>query len=109
MRLRGRPSRRRGVEGLHTGARQAFKPFAERIWKELKLLLAARDPGRALLWMRQTGVLTAVLPETEKWGIDSIPGLIATETALDWDVDPMLRLMAIVPPDPTGCARLRRG
>jgi poly(A) polymerase len=26
-------------------------------------------------------------------------GLIATETALDWDVDPMLRLMAIVPPD----------
>lgn len=72
---------------------------AERIWKELKLLLAARDPGRALLWMRQTGVLTAVLPETEKWGIDSIPGLIATETALDWEVDPMLRLMSIVPPD----------
>jgi poly(A) polymerase len=79
---------------------------AERIWKELKLLLAARDPGRALLWMRQTGVLTAVLPETEKWGIDSIAGLIATETALDWDVDPMLRLMAIVPPDGNGCAAL---
>jgi poly(A) polymerase len=84
-----------------TRAREKLSSLsAERIWKELKLLLAARDPGRALLWMRQTGVLTAVLPETEKWGIDSIPGLIATETALDWEADPMLRLMAIVPPDP---------
>jgi poly(A) polymerase len=73
---------------------------AERIWKEMKLLLSASDPGRALLWMRQTGVLTAVLPETEKWGIDSIAGLIATEKALDWKPDPMLRLMAIIPPDP---------
>lgn len=73
---------------------------AERVWKELKTLLAARDPGRALLWMRQTGVLTAVLPETEKWGIDAIAGLVATEEALGWAVDPMLRLMAIIPPDP---------
>lgn len=73
---------------------------AERVWKELKTLLCARDPGRALLWMRQTGVLTAVLPETEKWGIDSIAGLISTEAALDWEADPMLRLMAIIPPDP---------
>jgi len=75
------------------------KLSAERVWKELKTLLKARDPGRALLWMRQAGVLTAVLPESEKWGIDSIGGLIATETALDWDFDPMLRLMAMVPPD----------
>ena len=75
------------------------KLSAERVWKELKTLLAARDPGRALLWMRQAGVLTAVLPESEKWGIDAIGGLIATETALDWQPDPMLRLMAIVPPD----------
>ncbi|MEQ8482346.1 MAG: CCA tRNA nucleotidyltransferase [Hoeflea sp.] len=84
---------------------------AERIWKEIKLLFSASDPGRALLWMRQTGVLTAVLPETEKWGIDSISGLIATETALGWKPDPMLRLMAIIPPDPERvralCERLR--
>jgi poly(A) polymerase len=40
---------------------------------------SAADPGRALLWMRQTGVLSKVLPETEKWGIDSIGPLIATE------------------------------
>ncbi|AKH99387.1 tRNA nucleotidyltransferase/poly(A) polymerase [Hoeflea sp. IMCC20628] len=75
------------------------KLSAERVWKELKTLLKARDPGRALLWMRQAGVLTAVLPESEKWGIDSIGGLVATEAALDWAPDPMLRLMAIVPPD----------
>ncbi|MBU4527260.1 MAG: CCA tRNA nucleotidyltransferase [Hoeflea sp.] len=75
------------------------KLSAERVWKELKTLLKARDPGRALLWMRQAGVLSLVLPESEKWGIDSIGGLIATETALGWDPDPMLRLMAIVPPD----------
>lgn len=80
------------------------KLSSERVWKELKTLLKARDPGRALLWMRQSGVLAAVLPESEKWGIDSIGPLIATETALDWEPDPMLRLMAMVPPD---TARMR--
>lgn len=72
---------------------------AERVWVEMKKMLAARDPSRALLWMRQAGVLTAVLPETEKWGIDAIHGLVAAERDLEWDVDPMLRLEAIVPPD----------
>lgn len=80
------------------------KLSSERVWKELKTLLKARDPGRALLWMRQAGVLSLVLPESEKWGIDSVSGLIGTETALGWDPDPMLRLMAIVPPD---AARMR--
>jgi hypothetical protein len=49
--------------------------------------------------MRQSGVLSKVLPESEKWGIDSIGPLIATEAALDWEPDSMLRLMAMVPPD----------
>lgn len=48
---------------------------AERIWAEMRKLLAAPDPSRALLWMRQTGVLSLVLPESEKWGIDAIHGL----------------------------------
>jgi poly(A) polymerase len=72
---------------------------AERVWSELKKLLAAPDPSRALLWMRQTGVLTAILPESGKWGIDAIHGLVAAERDLGWKVDPMLRLAAIVPPD----------
>ncbi len=72
---------------------------AERVWQEMKKLLRAEDPARSLLWMRTTGVLTLVLPETEKWGIDEIPALINAERALGWKVDPLLRLAAMVPPD----------
>ena len=79
---------------------------AERVWSEMKKLLAAKDPGRALLWMRQVGVLTEVLPETEKWGIDAIPALVTTEQALRWPSDPLLRLAAIVPPDAARLAKL---
>ncbi|QRM56301.1 CCA tRNA nucleotidyltransferase [Sinorhizobium sp. BG8] len=94
----GRPD----AEGLKACARAKEKLAtlsAERVWSELRKLLAARDPGRALLWMRQSGVLTQVLPETEKWGIDAVPALVATEGAFDWAPDPLLRLAAIVPPD----------
>ena len=66
---------------------------------KLKRLLAAPDPSRALLWMRQSGVLTEILPESEKWGIDAIFGLVETGAALKWPSDPLLRLMAIVPRD----------
>lgn len=72
---------------------------AERVWAELKKLLAAPDPSRALLWMRQSGVLSVVLPESEKWGIDAIHGLVLTEIDMGWSADPMLRLAAIIPPD----------
>lgn len=72
---------------------------AERVWAEMKKLLSVADPSRALLWMRTTGVLTAILPETEKWGIDAIHGLVATEQSLAWTPDPVLRLAAMIPPD----------
>ncbi len=71
----------------------------ERIWMELKKLLSAAEPGRALLWMRTSGVLAKALPETEKWGIDAIPALIKLEQIHSWKVDPMLRLMAMLPPN----------
>ncbi|SIQ26876.1 poly(A) polymerase [Rhizobium sp. RU20A] len=95
-------SSRPDAEGLRAAARakdELSRLSAERIWAEMKKLLGARDPGRALLWMRTSGVLTVILPETEKWGIDAIPGLIAAEAAYGWAPDAMLRLMAIVPPD----------
>jgi poly(A) polymerase len=79
---------------------------AERVWGETKKLLSAPDPGRALLWMRQSGVLTEVLPETEKWGIDAIPALVRTEGAFGWEPDPLLRLASIVPPDAERLAAL---
>jgi poly(A) polymerase len=72
---------------------------AERVWSELKKLLSADDPGRALLWMRTAGILTLILPETEKWGIDEVPGLIAAERAFGWAPDALVRLAAMVPPD----------
>nr|WP_314085461.1 CCA tRNA nucleotidyltransferase [uncultured Shinella sp.] len=94
----GRPD----ADGLRACARakgSLGKLSAERVWSETKKLLAAPDPGRALLWMRQAGVLTEILPETEKWGIDAIPGLIEAEKAFGWAPDALLRLAAMVPPD----------
>ncbi|TCD15347.1 CCA tRNA nucleotidyltransferase [Oricola cellulosilytica] len=77
-----------GVEGLS----------AERIWTEMRKLLSAPNPSRALLWMRQSGVLSLVLPESEKWGMDAVPAYVDAETALGWEGDPLLRLMAMIPP-----------
>jgi tRNA nucleotidyltransferase/poly(A) polymerase len=94
----GRPD----AEGLKACARLKDgleRLSAERVWAELKKLLSAPDPSRALLWMRQAGVLTKVLPESEKWGIDAIHGLVAAERDLGWATDAMLRLEAMVPPD----------
>ncbi|CDX31526.1 Polynucleotide adenylyltransferase region [Mesorhizobium sp. SOD10] len=94
----GRPD----AEGLKACARLKdglAQLSAERVWSELKKLLSAPDPSRALLWMRQAGVLSAVLPESEKWGIDAIHGLVKAGKDLGWPADPMLRLEAIVPPD----------
>ncbi|GGA70895.1 cytidine(C)-cytidine(C)-adenosine (A)]-adding enzyme [Nitratireductor aestuarii] len=95
---RGRPD----AEGIKACARLKDgmrKLSAERVWAELKKLLSASDPSRALLWMRQTGVLTTILPESEKWGIDTIHGLVEAERALHWELDPMLRLASMLPPD----------
>ncbi|TIO07000.1 CCA tRNA nucleotidyltransferase [Mesorhizobium sp.] len=94
----GRPD----AEGLKACARLKgglSQLSAERVWSELKKLLSAPDPSRALLWMRQAGVLTSVLPESEKWGIDSIHALTRAEKDLGWTSEPLLRLEAIVPPD----------
>ncbi|MEN3396486.1 CCA tRNA nucleotidyltransferase [Brucella melitensis] len=94
----GRPE----AEGLRASARLKdgiAQLSAERIWSEMKKLLGAPDPSRALLWMRQAGVLNLVLPESEKWGIDAIHGLERTQSDLGWQADPLLRLESLVPPD----------
>jgi poly(A) polymerase len=39
--------------------------------------------------MRQAGVLTAVLPESEKWGIDAIHALVKAENAMGHRRDPI--------------------
>lgn len=104
---RGRPD----AAGLKACARHRDgleRLSAERVWAELKKLLSAPDPSRALLWMRQTGVLTKILPESEKWGIDTIGPLIEAEQTLGWQPDPLLRLAAIIPPHEPRVAELGR-
>src|SRR5690606_37522110 len=94
----GRPD----AEGLKACARLKDgldRLSAERVWMELKKLLSAPDPSRALLWARQAGVLSRILPESEKWGIDAIHGLVRTEHDPGWMPDALLRLEATVPPN----------
>ncbi|MCZ2328720.1 CCA tRNA nucleotidyltransferase [Bartonella sp. F02] len=71
----------------------------ERVWEEMKKIFCAPNPTRALLWMRQSGILTLIFPETEKWGIDAIHSLVKLESDLGWAIDPLLRLESILPPD----------
>lgn len=78
----------------------------ERVWHELKRLLGAPDPTRAVLWMRNTGVLAAALPETGDWGVDALGELVAVERELGLPADAMARLMAILPPREERVAKL---
>jgi tRNA nucleotidyltransferase/poly(A) polymerase len=91
----GRPD----AEGLKACARLksgVATLSAERVWAELKRILSAPDPTRALLWMRTTEVLAKVLPES--WGIDAVHRLVSTASREGWTPDPILRLESILPP-----------
>jgi poly(A) polymerase/tRNA nucleotidyltransferase (CCA-adding enzyme) len=75
---------------------------AERVWSELKRILAAPAPGRALQLMQELGVLHAVLPDAgcvarlDRLVADGAPG------------DAVLRLAALLTGDPVALAeRLR--
>jgi poly(A) polymerase len=66
----------------------------ERVWSELKKLLSAPDPSKALRWMRTAEVLQTILPESIH--VDRACALIAVEKEEGWAPDPLLRLMAMV-------------
>ncbi|MCB1508013.1 MAG: CCA tRNA nucleotidyltransferase [Hyphomicrobiaceae bacterium] len=68
----------------------------ERVWMELKKLLATQDPSRALRWMRQGGVYPLVLPESGD--MDNLDSVMAMESALGIDADPLRRLEALLQP-----------
>lgn len=70
----------------------------ERVWSELKRLLAAPAPGRAVALMDQTRVLDAVLPE------GSTPERLATLLAAGAPADPVLRLAALAAGEPAALA-----
>ena len=84
-------------EGLAACARQLQgldRIAAERIWKELKKLLAAPDPSAAVLAMEESGVLEQVLPGAEAGGLVA---LCEAEKRAGLGADPMRRVMALLP------------
>lgn len=82
---------------------------AERVAKELLTLLAAEDPRRAVSMMAGNGVLGLILPEAQ--GLGRFDALVAIESGVLFTEDAILRLAALLPPDPAAgkavAARLR--
>jgi poly(A) polymerase len=77
---------------------------AERISRELLKLLAAEDPREAVGLMASTGVLAQVLPDAP--GLARLNGLVEIETSQLFETDAVLRLAALLPPDPAAATRL---
>lgn len=71
------------------GLRARIAP--ERIWMELKRLLAAPDPGGALVLMHRVGLLEAVLPEGAE------PDRLARMLPRGLPPEPLLRLAVLLP------------
>ncbi len=72
---------------------------AERVWKELKRLLAAQDPRAALYAMHETGVLAQCLPEGQFDGPDALSvadALIGADLDHHFVPDPLLRFAALL-------------
>ncbi len=77
------------LRALADAATQLGALSAERVWSELKRLLAALDPRGALALMHRLGVLAAVLPEARDLAaLDRLAALGAPP-------DPLLRLAAL--------------
>lgn len=80
------------------------KLSVERVWMEVKRLLAAPDPRHVLMAMADTGILATILPEA--MDLSACGYLIDIENSLFLDPDPLQRLMALLPRDPTRVAGL---
>ncbi|MDD2877885.1 MAG: CCA tRNA nucleotidyltransferase [Acidiphilium sp.] len=74
---------------------------AERVWQELKKILAAPNPRAALHLMCETGVMAVILPEAQP--LDTLDIMIARAAP----VDPLLRFAALMPDDPATADRLK--
>lgn len=67
---------------------------AERIWKEVRKLLAAPNPAAAIMAMEEAGVLAEILPNSSA---GRLPALVEIEAATDLETDALQRLMALLP------------
>ncbi len=71
----------------------------ERIADELLKILALRDPSDTVRLMIERGIFAPVLPEIVD--ADGLERLIEREKTFDQPADPIRRLAALLPPDPT--------
>jgi poly(A) polymerase len=81
------------LEALRAGVSGLARLSIERVWHELRLILAAPDPSEAVGLMERLGVWAAVVPEAA--AVDRLAGLPA---------DPVLRLAAMLTGDPLALA-----
>lgn len=86
------------IAGAVEGLTRRIAP--ERIWMELKRLLAGPRPDAALGAMAATGLLAAVLPE------GAAPATLGAAVARGLPAEPLLRLAVLVPPEARSVAAL---
>jgi poly(A) polymerase len=79
---------------------------AERIGAELIKLLSADDPRAAVGLMDEAGVLRRLVPAAA--GRDRFDALVRIDTEILFSADPMLRLAALLPPEPGAAANTAR-
>ncbi len=79
---------------------------AERVWSELKKLLSARNPVRAMHILLQQDILETLLPEATN--VDGLEQLVRLEMREGIRPDPMLRLMAMMVREPLAAALLAK-
>jgi len=82
------------------------KLSSERIWMEIKKLLNAPDPSRAIHIMLTNKILPKVLPEASN--AEGLDLMIALEVREKLSADPMLRLMAMAGRDEFALAGLAK-
>ncbi len=80
------------------------KLSAERVWSELKKLLSAPDPGRAVRIMQTNEILETLLPEASN--SEGLALMVSLENAQGLSSDPLRRLMAMGARDEFGMAGL---
>jgi poly(A) polymerase len=85
------------LDALKAGIPGLGQLSVERVWNELRRILAAPDPSDAVALMERLGIWTAVVPEAAC--VSGLAGLPA---------DPILRLAAMLPRDGACVARARR-
>ena len=80
------------------------KLSAERVWSEVKKLLLARDPSRAVRIMLTNEILDTLLPEASN--AEGLSKMVSLESREAIAADPLLRLMAMSAREPLQMALL---